>query len=671
MNPSLHQAFSWRLFFCLTLALAGFAIFQGHDFVFGPARLETGDFAANALQILDARNFRDIYGNYSRWGFNHPGPFFFYCYSLGERLFFDVLHLVNSPHQAHVLTGILVQSLLIALTIALVTGATRRPLSAPILALAASVVLLHAGSAISSIWPPHVLLGPTILLIVTCALLAIGRSWAMPLATAMTCILCHGHVAQPLMTAPLLVVAILLYARARMADGISLRECIREATYPSLTSLAIILIFLVPLMVDLFRCPDCNLMRIVGYMQHAGEATPSWRKALNSVASYFVFDHAPEHISDMRHVSLYSPRIVITLTLVAASLVIPRFVRRQLPADPAVPVVRSIATFASLALLLTCLWAKRITGPLYEFNSYFTYGLVFILVGNLLVAISLLWRQPGERATWVGWAAVVFVTAFMPRLPVFSEPYVLLDPTPIRDRHPSGNLLVLNQVRGEDWPTMAALAAWLNRSGDDFVVPRGWSHVFGWTHGFDAKRVLALGNRIEVWEPGRTFDMNVSRTFDPALACHITASTSAPGLEGPPQPLEGARRACTVAAYGLGALSDDPWSWTVEDMAVLQFRSRTAAGPVELAVHATPLLAPGRLDRQRVDVRINGQAVGQMSFTRDETATLEIPAAVWNLSPVTTLELVLPDATSPAALGLSPDPRMLAIGVHGIGINYR
>src|SRR5208337_1374894 len=47
---------------------------------------EWADFAANSIQIQNAKHFRELLGNYSRWGFHHPGPVFFYVFAAGELL---------------------------------------------------------------------------------------------------------------------------------------------------------------------------------------------------------------------------------------------------------------------------------------------------------------------------------------------------------------------------------------------------------------------------------------------------------------------------------------------------------------------------------------------------------------------------------------------------------
>src|SRR6266404_6233843 len=68
--------------------------------IFYVPHYEMGDLAANSLQIIRAKHFEAVLGNYSRFGFYHPGPAFFYVYAASEALFHDALHVVPTPLNA-------------------------------------------------------------------------------------------------------------------------------------------------------------------------------------------------------------------------------------------------------------------------------------------------------------------------------------------------------------------------------------------------------------------------------------------------------------------------------------------------------------------------------------------------------------------------------------------
>lgn len=93
----------FSLTFIALLALGSHDIFN--------ANYETGDFAANSLLIQDAKNFNLFVGNYSRIGFNHPGPAILYFLAAGEFIFFDYFQMVGSAVSGQLLAVVVYSSL--------------------------------------------------------------------------------------------------------------------------------------------------------------------------------------------------------------------------------------------------------------------------------------------------------------------------------------------------------------------------------------------------------------------------------------------------------------------------------------------------------------------------------------------------------------------------------
>src|SRR6185295_9336068 len=87
---------SWAIAFLAAIILGAILLNNARP-IFSDAHYETGDLAANSLQVIRAKHFELVLGNYSRFGFYHPGPAFFYVYAAGEALFHDVLGIVPTP----------------------------------------------------------------------------------------------------------------------------------------------------------------------------------------------------------------------------------------------------------------------------------------------------------------------------------------------------------------------------------------------------------------------------------------------------------------------------------------------------------------------------------------------------------------------------------------------
>ncbi|REN06046.1 hypothetical protein DSI41_24380, partial [Mycobacterium tuberculosis] len=140
----------------------------------------------------------------------------------------------------------------------------------------------------------------------------------------------------------------------------------------------------------LTRCPDCNAVRVLTYMKSNHGQTPKFNQAMNYVASFFIFDRKPEWLDTARDVKLGSLKVLFELLMVAAALVLPT--KWLLNLKTSRVELQRLALFCILALAFSTLWALRITGPLYEFNSFFVYSIVGLL--GLLVVYCLIARLP-------------------------------------------------------------------------------------------------------------------------------------------------------------------------------------------------------------------------------------------------------------------------------------
>ena len=85
-----------------------------------------------------------------------------------------------------------------------------------------------------------------------------------------------------------------------------------------------------------------------------------------------------------------------------------------------------------------------------------------------------------------------------------------------------------------------------------------------------------------------------------------------------------------------------------------------------------PLLAPGKLERQRVIIFIGDEKVGEwlISINKFHDVELDIPQSLFNESGNTEIGFELPDARSPESLGAGRDKRELAIAFNSIQFEH-
>ena len=176
---------------------------------------EYGDLAANTLLILDAKRSVLLTGNYSRVGFNHPGPAFFYVMAAGEYLFHDLLHLTPTPMGGQFLgTAVLNAGWLSLLWFLL--GRFSRSAGAATLGLTAFIAytLLNEPGFLFGVWMPFLYFAPFAVFTLALARVTSGRLDALvPLALA-TGFLVHGHASFIGITGLMIVIGALVHVSA-------------------------------------------------------------------------------------------------------------------------------------------------------------------------------------------------------------------------------------------------------------------------------------------------------------------------------------------------------------------------------------------------------------------------------------------------------------------------
>jgi hypothetical protein len=141
------------------------------------ANLEVEDFAANSLLIQDAKSLTLLKGNYSRVGFNHPGPAILYVLAAGEVVFYDWLHIVKSPLSGQLIAVTLYTAFWVVLIWRMIAAMTHQ-LAASFLTV--SVFLIYAVLCdhrfLTGMWFPHLYFFPFAAMLVAASRLMSGNT---------------------------------------------------------------------------------------------------------------------------------------------------------------------------------------------------------------------------------------------------------------------------------------------------------------------------------------------------------------------------------------------------------------------------------------------------------------------------------------------------------------
>jgi len=109
--------------------------------------------------------------------------------------------------------------------------------------------------------------------------------------------------------------------------------------------------------------------------------------------------------------------------------------------------------------------------------------------------------------------------------------------------------------------------------------------------------------------------------------------------------------------------SEGTYRWTDGHRAELVFGLETIE-PLMLELEVEPFLSRGH--EQRIELELNGHAIGEVRITRPGIQTVEVQLPAAAVARENRLTFRLPDAAFASPLGLGRDPRQLAIAVHSL-----
>jgi len=526
-SPAFSHPWGSGRWFVVTFAIvAAVLLLLGREFYFFTPLYETGDLAANSLQIDRAIHLAEILGNYSRFQFHHPGPAFFYVYGAGQVVFSDILHIVPGPHNGQLLAGALLQAAFLSLGIT-VAGRFVGVNRGVFVAAAISLALIHfhlSGNLEFSLWPPDQLVVPFLAFVMVAAGLSCGWIELLPVLVLCGGFLVHGHVAQPLFVGPLGAASVALGCwRSYRAGAAPLRSFLRTNMRWFAAALTLLAVFVAPLVLDAARGPGSNLSAIVAYL--GVPAAPSDAHPASHFATYLLsflaypaeratLDFSPGQLASYfggHPAGLAASVLVLVIWPVGLwfSRKRGRVDSAARPAPDAEPasassprlelrgLIASGYLFVALTAALALIWVALQRGPLYEFNSFFIYGLMYAAaLLPLAAAANRLTVSAGRVAATIAAAvAVVLVATTALPMPMAEDPNGLRIYDDVRAvvARKSSQSPVLLEFRPVDWPDALAVALSLDRCHVQWYVEPAESFLFGPDHVFVSGATSSAG----------------------------------------------------------------------------------------------------------------------------------------------------------------------------------
>jgi hypothetical protein len=625
--------------------------------VIAEAHFELGDFAANSLLIQDAKSLRLLKGNYSRVGFNHPGPAILYVLAGGEVLFYDWTRIAPSPFAGQLIAVAIYSAFWVTLI-----GAMFHRFSKSLLATGFLLTVFLTVSAFSDyqvfagIWFPHLYYFPFAVFTLAVARLACGHGDSLA-ALAISCgFLVNGHVSFVAITASMLGGALL--ANQVLFRTVQEPACLSWLSWELLylhrarllVSLVLVLVFFVPLVIETivhFPGPIPNYLSygvgnkgsgIVGSLRFVSSY---WAKDAVSViwgalslGFVYVYAKSEEYFGDI--IGVMSALLVATAGFVFyAKVGIDDLSYKYLG------LFYYSAPAIGAATAAYCVYQKI------DFSRKTVVAVVTIVIG--LSSTYLKVRQPPEYAGHYN----------QPEVPVLFQKMRVLGRLPlILDLDSSNEWVYI-------WSTIVGAQAYANRMDVQlFCVNRNW-HVLFTDEAKCTESQVRTGNRFVVTKA------NSLATNGPSLDyLGLSFYRFEPPLISSKQVLAVGSNKLIYANFLLG----NGWSgvegefvWSVGNEAELFLRI-TPQSVKKIYLDLAAFL-PKQDSFQQVAVKVNDVTVANFIFTSRAnrgTRMVGVPDIAGELIKI---KLLVSKPTSPHKAKISGDRRKLGVALYGLGVD--
>lgn len=594
------RALAWPLGFVLlapVLVSLGYEVIR--PFEWGPVG---GDFAVLEIHLRAAMQFRHWLGPYSRFGWNHPGPLYYYALA--------PLYWLSSGAT----TSLFASAALITLGSATAAGLLffrQRAAVGDRLAFAltfgAAAFDLWARRLPADPWNPVVTVLPFAAFSLACA--AVGASWLslLPACAFLHAFISQTHISYVPCATLMLLAAMALSSWHRRHRPLSEREPLLPGV--ALTVLVAVIAWL-PVLIAELSADRSNLARI--WRQFAGaKATPT---ALSSALPYAASRlQAPVlsafGLSEQSDGGWALGLLGVELALLMASIVAARARKDAF--------VTSLGALALLAAAVCC-WSCRHIGDAAPHLGYLTFWFAFVgMMGWLAIALAWLPAIPlaltRGRSRFVGFAVACSLLGGLSLVDARSvwARYSRMPVRSVEDRRQSEaatarvallskdatSPLVLDLGEGRRWDALAGLVLGLEKHGITPVLRERWRFMFGNGVGYAAPGTdlasLLVSRRPS--HSARFFDQLDSNAY-----LYLDMSVTPP--------------AARITVEAAGAEGDPAW--------VVDGRAARAGSPV---TSPRVLRLPG--EQGSVTLRLPGLLVGELDAVVDAGDAYRVEAS--------------------------------------------
>jgi hypothetical protein len=620
------------------------------------ANVEASDFAANSLLVLKAKKFHLLVGNYSRVGFNHPGPAILYVMALGEWLFFDCLRLVPSPFSGQIMAVALFAAFWIAAIFSMLRRIERSTVFAVLsIAFFLFIASIHRFEFFGGMWFPDIYFFPFAAALIAASRFASGKADMLFSLSLSIGFLSNGHVAFIAILGLILLIS-LAWNTVTLAKGTGRRivsqSYLRENGKVFGFACALLFLFFVPMLVETVRYYPGPIYQYAAF--GGGHHANSITQAIGYTARFWDYK------------ALY---VVGTLVLLIGAFV--PVMRRPPVLNENLRSIAAALTAANLAMLFYAKFGVDQLDMLYI--GYFYYA-----VPALTITVAVGYAVHRLNGRWLTTLSLLLAAALavltyrnVDRDPayaaLFKQPKVTDIYASMIKIKPAGRLVldaVVDDGWGVTWSDLLGTELYAARRHVDlFCVDRNWHISFTFqAHCTDDE--LRTGPRYFVISahavPGENVVPDV-RFSDFALykePINLPIGNS----------LTVKHDAVLLAAVlgGGWSMLEGDFVWMDQPQAHLTLGvGKGFTGDIALDLSA---FVPRPDSVQRISITVDGQApVTALFDSKTNRQTVFVPLKDTTTDGVV-ISIVDHDLISPESISLSQDPRTLGVSLYGIKI---
>jgi hypothetical protein len=656
------------LLICFAVILG--VLLRQNAWIFSVPFIEQGDQAANSILAEQAKHFTLLVGNYSRVGFNHPGPAFFYVQGFSDVFFHELLGLFPADFNAQLFGVFILDAFLIATGLVIIacnlnSGRSGIIALAVILLCVGMLPRLHSGFNIGNTWMPDAYFAPYFLFVIVNASILNGNLRHAPLLVLAGGLLVHGHVSFVLPVVVCTLFTVLVFIFLHWAE---LARRIATARLQLLVAVLILAIFLLPIALNVILFYPGEIPKYVNFA-HA-QSLKSPRQILHFI-SWFWTGHSPKAMLAVASV---------LLGYIFLFFLEPERSRRSY--------MVSLAASCIVATLCLAIYAARGVDDLeLTYVGYFYFSVPILLLSIVCVQIDSHLRKTGVGSVVVSAiaaTAVIYAAAEgnfaneEPRQPGLLAATQALIGNPLT----RGRTVILgyDTAHNIDWGDATGLMVAMYRAGGSICVPDArWTFLFSrqFICSAEQKKQGIEISEIRANSSGGVSPGAIYRSPDTEGGWALVPSRSLRQYT-PGEDIDFSKygNSGTIGTPGWRyaregwADAEDEFTWSIGERACLDLSfSATDDEPLTMSAQVEAFVVPQH-PLQRAEIVVNGRSVGTWTFQPDAVAhrSAQIPAEAL-AGPENRICFLTPAAASPSQLGLGNDDRKLALKFYALNIS--